>query len=296
MRHNIIAETINELWDDTKFIRLSTVTMFIHSLIFTILIIWYSHYFIDNAIVSQFVWLFQEMMSVEWWRFWPLLILWVILAIWYWILPPIWEASMLIYKHEWRQQWTTSLSKWFGKFFPMFEFHAATWLFHVHVVLFAILRMYAINIIDSWLIKVLLVIWILLTIFVAIFFSYWKMFIVLEWEKFFSAMTKSASLAMNNIKITTKFAFLTLALTIRFVINIVVLVWIPLGIIYAWTRMWLDNILFLKISFICIMLLLIFLVSYVEWIIEAFFITCWWKVWNKIKHEDWIIDWVSEMN
>lgn len=286
MRQRIIRETIAELWEDTKFIRLATVTMFIHSLIFTILIIRYAQYFVDAEIVEQFVWLFQETLSLWWVRLIPIIALWVILAIWYWILPPVWEAAMIIYRDEWRQQWTTSLTKWFGKFFPMFEFHAATWLFQIPVIIFAVLRMIAYWVIDSWIIIVLMIMWILVTMFVQVFFAYSKMFITIEDEWFFDAMKKSTTLAMHNIGITVQFVVLTLLLGLRFIVNIMVLVWVPLWLIYLWTRMWLDSILFLKIAFIIGMIVLIFLVAYVEWIIEAFFITCRWKVWKHIKQEE----------
>jgi len=260
--------------------------MFIHSLIFTILIIWYAQYFVSQETVERFIKLFQELIEVWSSRILPLIIVWVILAIWYWILPPVWEAAMLIYKQEGRQQWTTSLSKGFGKFFPMFEYHAATWLFQIHVIVFAVMRMYWIWIINNWLIITLLIIRAILSIFVTIFFSYSRMYIVIEWEGFFDAMKKSASLAMHNIWITVQFSVLTFALWLRFLVNILVLVGIPLWIIYLWTWLWLDSILLLKIAFAAWMIFLIFLVSYIEWIIEAFFITCWRKVRRTIKDED----------
>lgn len=260
--------------------------MFIHSLIFTIWIIWYAQYIVSEETVERITDMVQDTFSLGWWWIVLLIIAWIILAIGYWILPPIWEAAMLIYKHEWRKQWTNSLSKWFGKFFPMFEFHAATGLFQIHVILFALFRMYGLGILNNWLIITLMILRIVLSLFVSIFFSYSKMYIVLEWEKFFEAMKKSASLAMHNIWITVQFSVLTFLLWVRFIINILVLVGIPLLIIYLWTRLWLDSFLLLKIAFVILMLWLILLVSYVEWIIEAFFITCRWKVRHKVKDED----------
>ena len=48
MNDPIIQRTVTSLGDDTKFLRLATLTMFLHSLVFTYLIIYYAQYFIDN--------------------------------------------------------------------------------------------------------------------------------------------------------------------------------------------------------------------------------------------------------
>ena len=280
-----MQNTLTEIGEDTKYIRLATITMFIHSLIFTIFIIRYAQFFVNPEIVTSFIELFEEYVRFDSWWFIPLLLVWIILAIWYWILPPVWEAALIIYRDEWRQQWTTSLSKWFWKFFPMFEFHAATWLFQIPIVLFWFARMIALWVMDSPLIIALMIIWTIISLFVLVFFPYSKLFITLEDDWFFEAMKKSATLAMNNIWITIQFVWVTLLLSIRFIINIILLIWIPLGIIYLGTWLWLDNILFFKIIFIIGVIGLVCLVAYIEWIIEAFFITCRWKVWKLIKED-----------
>lgn len=258
--------------------------MFIHSLIFTILLIWYAQYFLDNIYINQFLEQWMQFLSAGSGWFIALLIVGIILAIWYWILPPIWEAAMIIFRHEWRNEWTVSLSKGFNKFFPMFEFHAATGLFEIYVILFALIRAYTLGILSSRLVIMIMIIWLSITIFVQIFFAYSKMYITIDNYNFFEAMKESTRLAMRNLWITIKFSLLTAILSIRFIINLLILVGVPLGIIYVGTLLGLDSFLLLKGAFIGGIVLLIMFVAYVEWIIEAFFITCWRKVRKRIKH------------
>ena len=56
--------------------------------------------------------------------------------------------------------------------------------------------------------------------------------------------------------------------------------------IYIGTLLGLDDILRLEYTFIVIMVGLLLLVVYIEWIIEAFFIACRWKVYRYIKERD----------
>jgi len=283
LRQRIIRETIDELGDDTKFIRLATVTQFIHSLIFTIFMLRYSRYFVSDGIVDNVIEFFQESLSFSWGWIIPLIILWVFLAIWYWILPPIGEAAMLIYRDEWRRQWTASLSKGTGVFFQMFEFHATTWFFAAYVIFFAMVRMWAVWALFNWVVITLFIFRISLSVLVTIFFSYSKMLITLEWMKFFEAMKESTRLSVRHFGITLQFSILTVILYIRFIINIILLVWVPLLLI--WIGIWLgiNEILILQLLLVVVILWLILLISYIEWIIEAFFVTCRWKVWRIIK-------------
>lgn len=126
-----------------------------------------------------------------------------------------------------------SLAKGIYKFFPMFEYNAAVSLFKIEVILFAVLRLSSNDILSSPLIIILLVIWSLVTLFVTLFYPYARMVITLEDEDFFPAMRRSMQLAITNIKITLQFVVVTFALSIRFIVNIIVLVGVPLALIRA---------------------------------------------------------------
>lgn len=283
LRQTIIRETIDELSNDTKFIRLATLTQFIHSLLFTIFMLWYSRYFISDGIVDNILEFLQETLRITWWWIIPMIIIGIVLAIGYWILPPIWEAAMLVYRDEWRQQGTASLSKGTWFFFQMFEFHAATGFFAAYVILFAMVRMRAVDALFNPVMLAVFAIWITCSIFVTVFFSYSKMLITLENMKFFDAMKESATLSMRHLGLTIEFSLLTFLLYIRFIVNIIILIGIPLLLIWLGIRLGINEIFVLQILLIGVILGMLLLVSYIEWIIEAFFITCRRKVWKIIK-------------
>lgn len=72
-------------------------------------------------------------------------------------------------------------------------------------------------------------------------------------------------------------------LYIRFVVNILIVVGIPMLLIRVGTWLWLDQYTFLQIVFIAIIAGLIILVAYIEGIIEAFVMTYRYKVYKHVK-------------
>lgn len=114
--HNtIVAEAYDHVMDDTKFIRLTTITTFIHSMIFLVYIM-YGVYFVVierqgkelevGNIISFIMQLFggQEVLI----RF---IILGAILAVGYFLLPPIAEASMIYYLDNHERKGTLSIGR-----------------------------------------------------------------------------------------------------------------------------------------------------------------------------------------
>lgn len=112
-RNSVVAEAYEHISDDTKFIRLTTITTFIHSMIFLVYIM-YAVYFVVverqgkemevGNIVSFIMQLFggQEMLI-------GLIIIGAILAIGYFLLPPIAEASIIYYLDNHERKGTVSL-------------------------------------------------------------------------------------------------------------------------------------------------------------------------------------------
>ena len=290
MRRTIIKESISYLTEDTKFIRLATMTMFIHSLLFTLYLLYliaryWGDYFGDGDF-SQLLEQFVETISFNTGTFIVIGIVWLFLAIGYYLLPPIGEAAMIYYLQDNEKKHMVAFAKWIYKFFPMFEYNAAISLFQLEVIWFAMLRLNNVGILESPLIVVLLIMWWLVAIFVTIFFPYARLLITIEDEDFFPAMKQSMSMAIQNMWITMQFVLVTFALSMRFIVNILIIVGIPLLLIWLGTLLWLNSFPLMQFVMSMIILGLIVLVAYVEWIIEAFFTTCRWNVYRVIKWED----------
>lgn len=290
LRKKILWEVAELLSEDTKFVRLATFTTFIHALVFTFWMIWRYVAIADGEsleVYTEILWLdWLGRSYLSWSMILPLILVAVVLFFGYVILHPIWEAAMIIYLDEWRQQWTLSLTKWFSKYFPMVEINGALSSFSLIAVIYWAMRFHNEWILDSYFGYWFIIMRWSITIFTMIFFSYAKILVSVEDMNFFDSLKKSFTLSVQNLWITLQFTVITFLLSIRFVINLAIVIGVPLLLIYVWTILWLDDIVWLEYTFIVMMLGLLVLIVYIEWIIEAFFIACWRKVYKHITKKE----------
>ncbi len=237
---SIVAHAYDHIADDTKFIRLTTITTFIHSMIFLVYIM-YAVYFavverqggempIGNVIdfVAQ---LFGGPNMVG--RF---IAITIILAIGYFLLPPIAEASMIYYLDNYERKGTVSIGRGFTKFFPMFEYDGIMTFFNPLVFCIFVSRFWVLGLLDKGLVIAVLVMWALIIFFTAIFLPYTKFIIVLENASPLEAIKKSVNLALENLRLSVKFALISYLLYVRAIINVLIFLGIPVLIIYLATQ------------------------------------------------------------
>ena len=290
IRTRILKSSLNQIANDTKFIRLATITSFVHSLLFLIYIV----YWLSNVLTEMQWWDNRFMTLIESYinldfsgaTIALLVIVWIILLIGYSILPPIWEAAMLFYLDNPKKQWTISLGKWVNKFFPMFEFDAATSFFQLIVFLFGVSRMYIMGILDNPLSIGLLLIRFCIVVLTAFLLPYSRLVITLENKNFFEAMRESMNISTRHFFLTFRFVMVDLVLHARFVLNIIIIVGIPLLLMRLadWIGITASN--FIQAIFIIIIIWLFLITAYINGIIEAFFSTYWYKVYQYIKTQD----------
>ena len=112
---SVIAQAYEHVADDTKFIRLTTVTTFIHSMVF-LLYIMYSISFVviekqgGNLPVGNIFSFMMQLFNGQHMIIF-LLIVAVILAIGYFLLPPVAEASMIYYLDNHERKGTLSIGR-----------------------------------------------------------------------------------------------------------------------------------------------------------------------------------------
>jgi len=289
MFKKILRESITKIIEDTRLIRLSFLVTFCHFVSIVYLIVWN----VNNLLTYRYEKWIPMSKALEYILNWSqdnnmtiaIIIVVAIIFLWYSLLYPIWEAAMIHYLNgEWQRTWKV-IWKWINDFFVMFEFDAMLFSFGLFTFLITTLRMYMLYIIDNTFIVILIIIWWIAVFLATVLWSYAKFIIVLEWKTVFESIKRSASLTIMNFWTTIKFVVIQLFLTIRFLINAIVIMWIPFLIVYV--AIW-FNIIESKVIWYVVaisVIILLFLMAYINAIIEAFFMTYRYKVYKWITEE-----------
>jgi hypothetical protein len=150
-----------------------------------------------------------------------------------------------------------------------------------------VIRIFMLDIVDSVFIQIIFGIWWFCILVVAILRPYSKYSIIIEWSSVTEAIRRSWSLALTNLWTTIRFVFLEILLIIRFFINLVVVVGIPVLFMYfASILNILDSEIFGTILAIIIFGLFL-LTTYINAIIEAFFMIYRYKAFERIIEKSW---------
>lgn len=287
----IINKAVEEAYwlvsNDTKFVRLTTLTTIIHSIIF-LLYVWVSsrRVFASNSANSKWLWnLLQsiELLFTSSAVFWRAIWIGIILAIWYFLLPPIWEASLIYYLSAEEKRWSVSLGKWFSQFFPMFEYNGLISFFTLLPYFIVLSRFWVLDLLGNILVIIIMVLWWLIILFAWIFLPFTKYYIVIEDLKPFDAMKKSMNLSLSHLGTATRTAVLQYILSIRFIINILLFLGLPLLILYIATAFDITHWWPVATIIIIVSIIVGLLTAYINWIIEAFFITLRYRLFVEIK-------------
>lgn len=291
MPHKILQSAYHDITEDNKLIVLATITTIFHSLILVIYILYQAY----NVITKIEWWsthldvLKDYVTYIFWWNYimYAFIIFAIILVFWYYFFPPIAESSLIYYLSSEKKSWSISLGKWFLKFFPMFELNWLFSFFNIFVFIIAITRFYVLWILNNFFVLTILGMRLLIIFLIAILLPYTKFILLLEeWKELFDAMRDSIVLSIQNMWTTFKFVILSYILYIRFIFNIMIIIWIPLLILYVIIKLGIGKQEFIKyIMYISIALVVAFS-AYINWIIEAFFINYWYKVYKSIKNPE----------
>lgn len=288
-RNLVLKESIAAISDDTKFIRLATITTFIHSLLFILYLIYllatiWTTLWSDSTLgelLSDYV----NIVAPSGEAITVLIIIGIFLAIGYSILPPIWEAAMIYYVDSERKSGSTSLGKGTNRFFPMFEFDATMTFFSIMTRAIAVSRLFIMDAINPITI-IFLGIWLTISLLAMILLPYTKFIITLENKKYFEAIKGSMSLAIRHLWVTLKYVMINLFLYLRFILNIIIVVWIPLVLLRLASRLDFADSRVFQIIVIIIAIWLVLLTAYINGIIEAFFTSYRWRVYKQITSRE----------
>jgi hypothetical protein len=284
---SIVQQVYEEIGEDTKFVRLTTVTTIVHSIIFLLYIGFNAmrmmpHSSKENASMMKLI---ENLMTVFQWHVarWRVLLIGLILAIGYFIMPPIGEASMIYYLSATEKRGSISLAKWFWQFFPMFEYNGMISFFTILPYFIIVSRFFMLDLLENAFVLIILFLRWCIILFAYIFLPFTKFYIVQENCKPFDAMKKSMNLSLSNLGIVTKYTFLQYALSIRFIINILLFLGVPMIILYTATAFDITAPGLVWWIILVVSVAIGLLIAYINGIIEAFFITLWYRLFQQIK-------------
>lgn len=201
------------------------------------------------------------------------ILIWAIIfvIIGYALIYPIGQASVIHYLNDQNQSISKALGKGTTKFFPMFEFNAFSTSFGMMSFVLILLRMIAMDIVSNILAQILLIIFFICVFAASILWPYTRYYIVLEGEGVYDAIKRSINTSIKHMGTTIKCALLEMILLLRFLINIIIILGVPFLLVYgAITFNIVENQRVWAIITIAIAVLVI-LTTYINAIIEAFF-------------------------
>jgi len=283
MFKKIVNESIEHIWHHTKIIRLAFMTSFFHTLAVIALIT----YNLNNLIVAKFHWWFSYSNLVNYVKQETNIVIIIIIVwfIWYEVLYPIGQSIIINFLHQWSKKMGEAISKWFNKFFIMFEFNNLLLPFSGITFLTTLLRLGTLDITNNTVIHIMIAIRWFCVLYATIFWPYVLFAINIEGLSLYDALKRSSSLAIANMWLTLKFVLFQGLLLLRFLINIVIVLGVPIIIVFLSNKL---NILGATTSTLitCLVIFLIIWSAYLNGIIEAFFLTYRHNVYKKITSEE----------
>ncbi len=285
---NLLLEAYEQVSEDDRFVRITTSTTFLHSIIFLIIVLNNINFFINNTtgkwVEMGTIFKYINSLFLESWFTGAFIILLISLAVGYFLLYPIGEATLIYYLDNDKKDSRWSFLKWLNKFFLMFEFIAMNGMgFNLLSFGFITMRIYTAWVLDNPFVITILWIWLTIILFLTFLRPYTKFIIVLENMEVMPAIGRSIELTTKNISMTVKFVIIWLLLQLRFIINTAIIVLVPIGMIFVATSLdIIDKTIFNPIIY-GTTLLLFLITAYINGIIEAFFITYRYKLYKKIS-------------
>ncbi|HMT27542.1 MAG TPA: hypothetical protein PKD96_04495, partial [Candidatus Absconditabacterales bacterium] len=271
-----------------RFVRITTSTTFLHSIIFLIIVLNNINFFINNTtgkgVEMGTIFKYINSLFLESGFTGAFIILLISLAVGYFLLYPIGEATLIYYLDNDKKDSRGSFLKGLNKFFLMFEFIAMNGMgFNLLSFGFITMRIYTAGVLDNPFVITILGIWLTIILFLTFLRPYTKFIIVLENMEVMPAIGRSIELTTKNISMTVKFVIIGLLLQLRFIINTAIIVLVPIGMIFVATSLdIIDKTIFNPIIY-GTTLLLFLITAYINGIIEAFFITYRYKLYKKIS-------------
>ena len=282
----IIKKSYDLLSEDSNLVKLTFLAFLPYSLIF-VGYLFYQTYFVLTSAENWIHWselklYIENIFAFSWSHLWLTLLVASLVLVTYFFIPPIAEAALIEYLDKKKGVWY-ALWKGILNFFHMFELHWFLSLFSFLFFFIVVSRLYILNMLDPLFVIPFLLIWFIFILFFNFSWIYAKYLVVLENLWPFEAIKKSIVLTFLNLKKTGKYFLLYLMFYIRFLINILIIVGLPILVLYLFLKANVSNASLVRYTVYFFMFSLFLLTAYVNWLVEAFFITMWYNVFKEIE-------------
>ena len=270
-----------------QLIRLAFFTTFGYTIVHIFLIL----YFFNTLITTQYekwvnfsdtlIYIFNKIQEFNIVGF----IIWfiIIVIIWNLWIYPIGEGAMVYSLKSEDHKLSPSITKWLKKFFVMLQLEGLDFSFGFYTFMTSLWRLWMMDILDNFLIKIVIGIRWIIVFWAMILWPYAKYYILLEDLPVFDALRKSASLAFGNLWLTVKALFFEKILWIRFLVNAVILVVVPLALVHLAVVFDVMDNQSVEIVIWVITGILILLSAYINGIFSLFFNNYWLKIFEKAQ-------------
>ncbi len=290
--NNLLLQAYEYIWEDHTFLRLTTISTIVHSMIFVVIVLYNLTYALSkvkhewsSAIMKEVLRMIEQLMNIDWF-IGRIIVVGVVLAVWYYILPPIWEAAMIYHlEKSYNNKSGSSFSHGLKKFFVMFERNSLMWFISVSTWLIVISRIRILDILSEPLVIAIVAIYSIVVLTTVALTPYVKFKLVVEQENFGTAIKESVLLALSQPVITLRLVFVWLILNLRIIFNIIVLVWVPAAIFYLAYILNLHQTTVFYAILAAVIVTMFLLIAYINSIIEAFFMTYWYLGYRMIEPE-----------
>lgn len=288
MFKQILRASVNTLFEHPKIIRLAFLTLVFYSLVRMYFIVYYFntvllHKYESGVPLSDaLIYVLDKLNNRG--LIWIIALILVIIVGYLW-LHPIGDAAVVSALENPQQSGFKSFVKGSGKFFPMLEYSGLSIPFGMFTFLTVVLRLYLMDVLDSVFMDIVVVIWGMMVVFASVCRSYAKIIIALEGCQVFDAIKRSTWLAFSNLGLSLKLMIVEVFLLLRFIVIGLLIVGIPLGLVYL--AVWLDLIQnsFVETVIWIVAGALLLILSYINCIVEAFFLTYRYQAYKHIRNQ-----------
>lgn len=290
MIRDIIHQTKQDLLDHPKLIKYSFFYMFCHSLT----VMWFIIYNVNNVLyyryesgISLFTMLQYFIDKVkDYWLWTYVIILWILIAIGYFILYPVWISTIIHFIKKGFKNHSGSVWWWLKNYFTITEFNWLAFSFGTFTFLMTLIRLYTLDILSSTFAMLLIIIWWMVVVIASVLRNYAKYYIILQWDWVYDWIRKSITLTFNNFGLTIKATIYQLILYIYFLFRMSIILIVPLLILYL--LVYLDAIKWASLEWILWILgaVLVIFTSYMGSIVWVYFDLYWYKMFVHLEWEE----------
>jgi hypothetical protein len=153
----------------------------------------------------------------------------------------------------------------------MLEFNSLGFAFGFYTLITIIIRLRMMGILDSPILKILIIIRGIIVLITSIMRPYTKYYITMQDMGVFDALKKSIYLVMSNFTLTIKGLLFEILLFGRFILNAFIVIAIPLGLVYLAVFFNIIDNAFVETIIRISAGIMILIISYINGIFEAFF-------------------------